>query len=170
MSGMSHTALAIKASGLTKSFGDTRAVDGVDLAVRPGTVYGLLGPNGAGKTTVVRMLATLLRPDAGTAHVFGHDIARDADAVRGRITLTGQHASVDDALTGAENLVVLVRLLGHAHTRARHRAARLLSAFGLTDAAGRLVRTCSGGMRRRLDISDRPSNVPSRVITRIKIS
>ena len=153
MSGVSHTALAIEASGLTKSFGDARAVDGVDLAVRPGTVYGLLGPNGAGKTTVVRMLATLLRADTGTAHVFGHDISRDADAVRGRITLTGQHASVDDALTGAENLVVLGRLLGHTHTRARQRAAGLLAAFGLTGAAGRLVRTYSGGMRRRLDIA-----------------
>src|ERR671917_729727 len=104
--------LAIEATGLVKSFGDTRAVDGVDLAVRRGSVYGVLGPNGAGKTTTIRMLATLIRPDAGSARVLGHDIVDDADEVRGVVSLTGQLASVDEDLTGRENLVLLGRLLG----------------------------------------------------------
>src|ERR671918_223107 len=104
--------LAIEATGLEKSFGDTQAVAGVDLAVRSGSVYGVLGPNGAGKTTTIRMLATLLRPDAGTARVLGHDIVREADAVRGRVGLTGQFATVDEDLTGFENLVLVARLLG----------------------------------------------------------
>src|SRR5918994_1527626 len=104
--------LAIEASGLVKAFGDTRAVDGVDLSVRRGSVYGVLGPNGAGKTTTIRMLATLLRPDAGSARVLGHDIVTDADAVRGLVSLTGQLASVDDELSGRENLVLIGRLLG----------------------------------------------------------
>ena len=108
----SHSDLAIEASGLVKTFGETRAVDGVALAVRRGMVYGLLGPNGAGKKTTIRMLATLLRPDAGTARVFGHDVVREADAVRSRVSLTGQFASVDEDLTGFENLVLLARLLG----------------------------------------------------------
>ncbi|MGH9263555.1 MAG: ATP-binding cassette domain-containing protein, partial [Acidimicrobiales bacterium] len=103
--------LAIETEGLVKTFGPTRAVDGIDLAVRAGTVYGVLGPNGAGKTTTIRMLATLLRPDAGTARVFGHDIVTDADAVRGFVSLTGQFASVDEELSGRENLVLLGRLL-----------------------------------------------------------
>src|ERR671927_1166762 len=105
--------LAIEAQGLVKTFGETRAVDGVDLAVPAGSVYGFLGPNGAGKTTTIRMLATLLRPDAGTARVFGHDIVREADAVRSRVSLTGQYASVDEDLTGRENLVLIARLLGY---------------------------------------------------------
>jgi len=146
-------AVAIEASGLVKSFGETRAVDGVDLTVRTGTVYGVLGPNGAGKTTTLRMLATLLVPDAGSARVLGHDIVREADAVRGRVSLTGQFASVDDDLTGAENLILLGRLMGYSRARARERADALLNAFGLTEAADRLVRTYSGGMRRRLDIA-----------------
>ena len=144
---------AIEATGLRKSFGTTRAVDGVDLAVPRGTVYGVLGPNGAGKTTTIRMLATLLRPDAGTAHVLGHDVVQDADAVRERVSLTGQLASVDDDLTGRENLVLLGRLLGHRTRPARVRADELLEAFGLGEASGRLVKHYSGGMRRRLDLA-----------------
>src|SRR5215210_2039650 len=109
----SQPALAIEATGLVKAFGETRAVDGVDLAVPRGAVYGVLGPNGAGKTTTIRMLATLLRPDAGSAHVLGRDVVADADAVRSLVSLTGQLASVDDDLTGRENLVLLARLLGY---------------------------------------------------------
>jgi len=145
--------LAIEASDLVKSFGSTRAVDGVDLSVRSGAVYGMLGPNGAGKTTIIRMLATLLRPDSGTARVLGHDIVTEADAVRGLVSLTGQLASVDEDLSGRENLVLVGRLLGYSRTQAKARADELLEAFGLTDAAGRLVKNYSGGMRRRLDIA-----------------
>jgi ABC-2 type transport system ATP-binding protein len=148
-----NSSLAIEANGLEKSFGETRAVDGVDLAVRAGSVYGVLGPNGAGKTTTIRMLATLLHPDAGSAKVLGYDIVRDADAVRGAVSLTGQMASVDEDLTGRENLVLLARLLGLDRARAKTRAAELLDAFGLSDAATRLVKHYSGGMRRRLDIA-----------------
>ncbi len=145
--------LAIEATGLVKSFGQTRAVDGVDLAVRRGSVYGFLGPNGAGKTTVIRMLATLIRPDAGTARVLGHDVVEEGDAVRRAVTLTGQLASVDQDLTGRENLVLLGRLLGLGRRAARDRAGELLAAFGLSEAAGRLVKHYSGGLRRRLDIA-----------------
>ncbi len=145
--------LAIEATGLVKSFGDVRAVDGVDLAVRTGSVYGVLGPNGAGKTTTIRMLATLLEPDAGSARVLGHDIVAEADAVRGLVSLTGQLASVDEDLTGRENLILLGRLLGLGRSHAKARAGELLEAFGLADAAGRLVKHYSGGMRRRLDIA-----------------
>jgi ABC-2 type transport system ATP-binding protein len=145
--------LAIEASGLEKSFGASRAVCGVDLAVRRGSVYGILGPNGAGKTTTINILATLVRPDAGEARVLGHDVVRDADAVRGAISLTGQLASVDEDLTGAENLILVGRLLGFRHGRAKARAAELLEAFDLVDAAARLVKGYSGGMRRRLDIA-----------------
>jgi ABC-2 type transport system ATP-binding protein len=144
---------AIETTGLAKVFGDTRAVDGVDLVVPAGTVYGLLGPNGAGKTTVVRMLATLARPDGGEARVFGHDVVREADAVRSRVSLTGQYASVDEDLTGSENLVLLCRLIGHTRPAARDRAAQLLAAFGLTEAAAKQVKHYSGGMRRRIDIA-----------------
>ncbi len=146
-------ALAIEATGLMKSFGETRAVDGVDLAVRTGSVYGVLGPNGAGKTTTIRMLATLLRPDAGSARVLGHDIVSEADTVRSLVSLTGQLASVDEDLTGRENLVLLGRLLGLKRAAAKARAAELLEAFGVADAANRLVKHYSGGMRRRLDIA-----------------
>jgi ABC-2 type transport system ATP-binding protein len=148
-----HSALAVEVSGLVKTFGETTAVDGVDLAVAPAIVHGLLGPNGAGKTTIIRVLATLLRPDAGTARVLGHDVVAEADAVRGRVALTGQYASVDEDLTGWENLVLLARLLGLPHRQARTRAGELLDAFGLAEAAGRQVTTYSGGMRRRLDIA-----------------
>jgi ABC-2 type transport system ATP-binding protein len=145
--------LAIEATGLVKVFGDTRAVDGVDLAVRTGSVYGVLGPNGAGKTTTIRMLATLLRPDAGEARVLGHDVVSEADAVRRRVSLTGQLASVDEDLTGRENLILIARLLGLPRDVARARADELLDAFGLSEAAGKLVKNYSGGMRRRLDIA-----------------
>jgi ABC-2 type transport system ATP-binding protein len=145
--------LAVEAAGLAKVLGTTHAVDGLDLAVRTGSIYGLLGPNGAGKTTTIRILATLLRPDGGAARVFGHDVVDEADAVRRRVSLTGQFASVDEDLTGRENLVLLGRLLGHARASARERADELLSAFGLDGAATRRVRTYSGGMRRRLDIA-----------------
>ena len=144
---------AIETAGLVKLFGSKRAVDGVDLRVPRGLVYGLLGPNGAGKTTTIRVLATLLRPDGGSARVFGHDVVREADAVRGRVTLTGQFASVDLDLTGRENLVLLARLLGYSRRGARARAGELLGAFGLAEAGGRQVKTYSGGMRRRLDIA-----------------
>src|SRR5918993_1051166 len=150
---MADSTLAVEASGLVKTFGDVRAVDGVDLGVRRGSVYGVLGPNGAGKTTTIRVLATLLRPDAGSARVLGHDVVAEADEVRGRISLTGQLASVDDDLTGWENLVLIGRLLGLKRAAAKARAGELLEAFGLEEAAGRLVKNYSGGMRRRLDIA-----------------
>jgi ABC-2 type transport system ATP-binding protein len=152
--------IAIEATGLVKTYGKTRALDGLDLRVPAGTVYGLLGPNGAGKTTAVRVLATLARPTGGTATVFGHDVVTEADAVRGKVSLTGQFASVDEDLTGAENLILLARLLGHDKAAARARAEQLLEAFGLTEAAGRLVKKYSGGMRRRLDIAASILNTP----------
>jgi ABC-2 type transport system ATP-binding protein len=145
--------LAVDAQGLIKVFGQTRAVDGVDLSVPTGAVYGVLGPNGAGKTTTIRMLATLLAPDGGSARVFGHDVATEAEAVRSCVSLTGQFASIDEDLTGTENLVLLSRLLGFPRGRARERAAELLAAFGLEDAADRQVKKFSGGMRRRIDIA-----------------
>jgi ABC-2 type transport system ATP-binding protein len=145
--------LAIEAEGLVKSFKDTKAVDGVDLSVPRGSVYGVLGPNGAGKTTTIKMLATLLRPDAGSARVLGRDVVAEAGEVRGLVSLTGQLASVDDDLSGRENLVLLGRLLGYRTKAARIRADELLDAFGLDEAAGRLVKNYSGGMRRRLDIA-----------------
>jgi ABC-2 type transport system ATP-binding protein len=147
------SSLAIEATGLVKRFGETRAVEGIDLVVRSRSVYGVLGPNGAGKTTTIRMLATLLRPDAGSARVLGHDIVSEADAVRGLVSLTGQLASVDEDLTGRENLILLGRLLGLKRPAAKARAAELLEAFDLAEAAGRLVKNYSGGMRRRLDIA-----------------
>jgi ABC-2 type transport system ATP-binding protein len=145
--------LAIETHGLVKHFGETKAVDGIDLRVRAGTVYGVLGPNGAGKTTTIRMLATLIDPTAGTAQVLGHDVVAEPDAVRSRVSLTGQFASVDEELTGHENLVLLGRLLGFGKEGARARATELLEAFGLAEAGERLVSTYSGGMRRRLDIA-----------------
>jgi oleandomycin transport system ATP-binding protein len=145
--------LAIEASGLTKRFGDTLALDGVDLAARRGTVLGVLGPNGAGKTTAVRILATLLRPDGGTARVAGHDVVGDPSAVRRSIGLTGQYASVDETLTGRQNLVMIGRLLDLRPRDAKARAAELLDWFGLADAGDRPARTYSGGMRRRLDLA-----------------
>lgn len=144
---------AIETRALVKTFGTTRALDGVDLRIRRGSVYGLLGPNGAGKTTTVRILSTLRKPDSGTATVLGHDVVREAKLVRQKVSLTGQYASVDEDLTGSENLVLVARLLGLSWRQARARAAELLEAFGLTEAAGRQVSTYSGGMRRRIDIA-----------------
>jgi oleandomycin transport system ATP-binding protein len=147
---MTHS---IVTEGLVKRYGDTVALAGVDLAIRTGTVFGLLGPNGAGKTTTVRVLATLVRPDAGHATVAGHDVLRQAHQVRKLIGLTGQYASVDETLTGAENLMLIGRLLGQPRTAARRRARDLLADFRLEDAADRAVKTYSGGMRRRLDLA-----------------
>jgi oleandomycin transport system ATP-binding protein len=147
------TELAIEASGLTKRFGDTQALDGVDLRAEAGTILGVLGPNGAGKTTAVRTLATLLRPDAGTARIGGLDVVADAARVRQTIGLTGQYASVDETLSGTQNLVMIGRLLDLSGRDARARAAELLEWFDLTEAAGRPARTYSGGMRRRLDLA-----------------
>ncbi|APE38224.1 daunorubicin/doxorubicin resistance ABC transporter ATP-binding protein DrrA [Nocardia mangyaensis] len=144
---------AIETRGLTKSFGAFRAVDGIDLTVPMGTVCAVLGPNGAGKTTTVRMIATLLRPDAGTARVFGYDVVRDATAVRSLIGLTGQYASVDEDLTATENLTIFARLLGSSGARAARRADELLEEFGLQSAASRPLKHFSGGMRRRLDLA-----------------
>ncbi|MGW0909140.1 ATP-binding cassette domain-containing protein [Streptomyces sp. NPDC002853] len=144
---------AIKAEGLVKRYGDFVALDGVDLEVPAGKVIGVLGPNGAGKTTTVRILSTLLRPDAGHATVGGHDVVRDQVRVRGLIGLTGQYASVDEELSGAENLVLLGRLLDLSRRDARARAVELLEQFELTEAAQRPISTFSGGMRRRLDLA-----------------
>ncbi|WP_437182695.1 ATP-binding cassette domain-containing protein [Shouchella shacheensis] len=151
--GQPSTELAVEAKGLVKVFGKHRAVDGVDLSIQKGTVYGFLGPNGAGKTTTIRMLATLLRPDEGSARIFGHDLASETDAVRSRISLTGQYASIDEDLTGVENLVMIARLLGYPRKQAQARANELLSAFSLQEAAKRQVKNYSGGMRRRIDIA-----------------
>ena len=148
-----HPRLAVETHGLVKTFGRTHALDGLDLRIPAGDVYGLLGPNGAGKTTAVRVLATLLRPDAGSATVLGHDLLTAPGAIRRQISLTGQFASVDEDLTGHENLVLLARLLGRSRVEARRRARELLAAFDLEDAASRQVKGYSGGMRRRLDIA-----------------
>jgi len=144
---------AIKADGLVKHYGKTKALDGLDLTVPAGTVYGLLGPNGAGKTTAVRILATLLRPDGGHARVFGRDVVADAPAVRRTIGLTGQYAALDEYLTGRANLVMIGQLSRLTARAARQRADELLEQFDLTAAASRAVKTYSGGMRRRLDLA-----------------
>ena len=144
--------MTIEAAGLTKSFGAVTALDGLDLAVAGGSVCALLGPNGAGKTTAVRILATLTRPDAGHATVAGHDVARQPRQVRASIGLVGQHAAVDDDLTGQENLVILGLMYHLGRRAARQRAAALLAEFQLAEAGCRLVKTWSGGMRRRLDL------------------
>jgi oleandomycin transport system ATP-binding protein len=143
----------IEAHGLTKAFGKTQALGGIDLEVAEGTVLGVLGPNGAGKTTAVRILATLLRPDSGTATVAGYDVVHEATQVRRSIGLTGQYASVDEDLTGIENLVMIGQLLDLSRSQARARATELLAEFDLTDAGKRLAKTYSGGMRRRLDLA-----------------
>jgi ABC-2 type transport system ATP-binding protein len=147
------TQSAITATGLRKSFGDKVVLDGVDLDVGAGTVFALLGPNGAGKTTAVRILSTLIRYDGGQARVAGHDVAGEADEVRGAIGVTGQFSAVDDLLTGEENLVLMADLNHLGRAEGRRRVAELLDRFDLTDAAGRLASTYSGGMRRRLDLA-----------------
>ncbi|MGV9971106.1 ATP-binding cassette domain-containing protein [Nocardia beijingensis] len=147
------SALAVEADGLVKVFGEQRAVDGVSLAVPQGSVYGVLGPNGAGKTTTIRMLATLLRPDGGSGRIFGHDVVAEPTAVRSLIGVTGQYASVDEDLSATENLIVFSRLLGLGRVEARRKAAELLEAFDLTEAANKPLRHFSGGMRRRLDLA-----------------
>ena len=144
---------AVETTGLHKRYGDVEALRGIDLHVERGSVFGLLGPNGAGKTTAVRILTTLLRPDDGSARVAGFDVVRDAARVRERIGLAGQYAAVDENLTGFENLEMVGRLYHLGRRRSRERARELLSSFELTDAGSRLVRTYSGGMRRRLDLA-----------------
>ena len=146
-------ALAIEARGLVKSFGDQRAVDGVDLDVPVGSIYGVLGPNGAGKTTAIRMLATLLSIDEGSARIFGHDVATDGHCVRQLIGVTGQYASVDETLTARENLDVFCRLHGLSGRGARTKRDELLDSFDLVDAANKPLKNFSGGMRRRLDLA-----------------
>lgn len=145
--------LAVRTKGLVKQFGSFTAVDSIDLAIEKGTVYGFLGPNGAGKTTTVRMLSTLLKIDEGEAHIFGYDVTKEPKKIRPRIALTGQHASIDENLTGTENLVMICRLMGFKRKEAKQRAAELLEAFGLSDAASKQAKNYSGGMRRRLDIA-----------------
>jgi ABC-2 type transport system ATP-binding protein len=147
---MSYT---VKAQGIRKAFGATTVLDGIDLAVPAGQIHALLGPNGAGKTTLIRILATLLRPDAGSATVVGFDLLADPVGVRQVISLTGQYAAVDDMLTGEENLRMMGRLRHLPRRAAQDRAAELLDAFDLAGARGRLVKTYSGGMRRRLDLA-----------------
>jgi ABC-2 type transport system ATP-binding protein len=144
---------AIEAEGLTKKFGETEALAGVDLFVPAGGILGLLGPNGAGKTTAVRVLATLLRPDAGRARILGADVVTQAAEVRTHIGLTGQYAALDDYLTGRANLIMIGQLARLGRAQARQRAAELLERFDLASAAGRAVKTYSGGMRRRLDLA-----------------
>jgi ABC-2 type transport system ATP-binding protein len=148
-----HTDLAVTASGLVKQFGDNRAVDGIDLEVRRGEIFGVLGPNGAGKTTMLSMLATLLRIDGGEARIFGVDVLRNPHQVRQLIGVTGQYASVDENLTANANLWLFGRLLGLSRAAARERATALIGQFGLEEAADRQIATFSGGMRRRLDLA-----------------
>ena len=150
--GMAEDFPAIEACGLVKVYGEHRALDGIDLTVQRGQVFGFLGPNGAGKTTTIRILATLTRPDGGTARVLGHDVTTEADAIRARVAVTGQFASLDEDLTGHENLMILGRLQGLSRAASKQRADDLLAAFDLTGSAGRPVGGYSGGMRRRLDI------------------
>ncbi|MBN9183651.1 MAG: ATP-binding cassette domain-containing protein [Microbacterium sp.] len=144
---------AVEAEGLVKVFGQNRAVDGVDLRVKTGTVYGVLGPNGAGKATTINMLATLMRPDGGTGRIFGHDVVREPQIVRQLIGVTGQFASVDETLSATENLIIFSRLLGLSRAEARAKSVDLLERFGLTEAAKRPLKKFSGGMRRRLDLA-----------------
>ncbi len=154
------TDIAVRTTGLGKSYGDFTAVGSVDLSIEAGSVFAMLGPNGAGKTTTVRMLATLLRPDRGSAEVFGYDVVRDATAVRSMIGLTGQYASVDETLTAGENLRLFGRLLGLSRRAAASRADELLEEFELSAVARRSVSAFSGGMRRRLDLAATLITVP----------
>jgi ABC-2 type transport system ATP-binding protein len=145
--------LMIEAHGLTKRFGSTVALDGIDLEVPAGAILGVLGPNGAGKTTAVRILTTLSIPDAGTARVAGYDVVREAGAVQRNIGVTAQDATLDEVLTGRQNLVMVGRLSGQRRAEAKRRASELLEQFGLSDAAERILKEYSGGMRRRLDLA-----------------
>jgi ABC-2 type transport system ATP-binding protein len=153
ISSVDESALAVQARALVKVFGDNRAVDGVDLSIPSGCIYALLGPNGAGKTTIINMLNTLLKPDGGTAKVFGHDVVREAQVVRQLISLTGQSAAVDERLSASENLRIFAMLLGLSRSEADKRANELLNEFGLADAAKRTLDKFSGGMRRKLDLA-----------------
>ena len=150
---MTKTTYAIEVKGLRKHFGDNKAVDDIDLKVPTGVIYGVLGPNGAGKTTTINMLATLMKPDGGSAKIFGHDVMKESQVVRQLIGVTGQYASVDDKLSATENLVIFGRLLGLSRDEAKRKATELLEEFGLTDAAKRPLSKFSGGMRRRLDLA-----------------
>jgi ABC-2 type transport system ATP-binding protein len=152
---------AIEAEGLVKDYGTTKALSGLDLEVPQGTVYGLLGPNGAGKTTAVRVFSTLLRPNGGRARVLGHDVVAEANEVRRRIGLTGQYAALDEYLTGRANLIMIGQLSRLTASAARRRADEMLERFSLTEAAGRAVKTYSGGMRRRLDLAASLIGYPS---------
>jgi daunorubicin resistance ABC transporter ATP-binding subunit len=143
----------IEIHGIRKSFGDAEVLRGIELSIAAGTVFALLGPNGAGKTTLINILSTLVAPDAGTAHVAGHDVVREPELVKRSISLTGQSAAVDEVLTGAENLRMMGKLSGLDRRSARRRAEELLERFGLQDAARKRVGTYSGGMRRRLDLA-----------------
>ena len=150
----SHSTVpAVEADGLVKLFGQQRAVDGISLTVPQGMVYGVLGPNGAGKTTTIRMLATLLRPDAGHACIFGHDVVKSPNAVRSLVGVTGQYASVDEDMSATENLIIFSRLLGLSRADSRRRSVELLEEFDLTEAANKPLKNFSGGMRRRLDLA-----------------
>jgi ABC-2 type transport system ATP-binding protein len=153
MTTTSNADWAVEADALVKVFGQNRAVDGVDLRVATGTVYGVLGPNGAGKTTTINMLATLMRPDGGSGRIFGHDVVREPQIVRQLIGVTGQFASVDETLSATENLIIFSRLLGLSRQAARAKSADLLERFGLSEAAKRPLKNFSGGMRRRLDLA-----------------
>jgi ABC-2 type transport system ATP-binding protein len=147
------SSMAVEAHALVKIFGDNYAVNGVDLTIPAGGIYGVLGPNGAGKTTTIRMLATLLKPDGGAAKIFGYDVVKNSHAVRQLIGVTGQYASVDEKLSATENLIIFSRLLGLSSRDAKHKAKELLEEFGLTEAAKRPLSQYSGGMRRRLDLA-----------------
>jgi daunorubicin/doxorubicin transport system ATP-binding protein len=152
-SSVGQSTLAIEARGLVKVFGDKRAVDDVDLSIPSGCIYALLGPNGAGKTTIINILTTLLKPDGGSARVFGHDVVHEAQVVRQLISLTGQSAAVDERLSASENLTIFALLLGLSRSEASKRTAELLKEFGLADAAKRTLDKYSGGMRRKLDLA-----------------
>jgi len=155
---------AIEAVAVRKAFGQVKALDGVDLTVNQGSLTALLGPNGAGKTTLVRIIATLSRADEGTVRVLGFDVARQPAEVRARIGLTGQYAGLEEALSGRDNLILIGRLFGLRHQEARNRATELAAGFGLSDAQGRLVKTYSGGMRRRLDLAASLMGRPSLLV------
>ena len=148
-----NSILAVEAKNLVKTFGDNRAVDGINLSIPTGSIYGVLGSNGAGKTTVINMLATLSKPDSGNIKIFGYDIAKNTQIVRQLIGLTGQYASIDENLTAMENLKIFGRLHGFSRKEAKRKAEELLEEFGLTEAANRALSKFSGGMRRRLDLA-----------------